>query len=72
VAGYQQVRTLQPIEKSLQLFIRYAAIALSYWRFNKYNIEEPDLGKEDHHWQMVQLAKSISEMPANQFLTVVF
>jgi homoserine kinase type II len=73
VAGYQQIRSLQLIEKqSLQLFIRYAAVATSYWRFNKYNIEEADTNKTDHHWQMVQMAKAISDMPTKQFMTEVF
>lgn len=73
VTGYQQIRSLQPIEKqSLQLFIRYAAVATSYWRFNKYNIEEPDAHKANHHRQMMQLAKSVSQMPENQFLNAVF
>jgi homoserine kinase type II len=73
VAGYQQVRSLHSMEKqSLQLFIRYAAVATSYWRFNKYNVEEPEINKADHHWQMVVLAKSVRDMSANDFLTAVF
>ncbi len=73
VAGYQQIRPLQPTEKqSLQLFVRYAAVATSFWRFNKYNVEEPNIDKANHHWQMVQLANGIGDIPASQFLTAVF
>jgi homoserine kinase type II len=73
VTGYQQIRTLRSIEKqNLQLFVRYGAIATSYWRFNKYNIEEPDVGKANHHWQMVQLANEISNIPESQFLDAIF
>ncbi len=73
VAGYQQVRPLDSLEKqSLQLFVRYGAVATSYWRFNKYNVEEPDIDKAGHHWQMVQLAKSVSDIPAKLFLDAIF
>lgn len=73
VAGYQQIRLLKSIEKqSLQLFVRYAAVATSYWRFNKYNVEEPDIGKSDHHCQMVKLADGVSDISARDFLAAVF
>ncbi|NQZ06937.1 MAG: homoserine kinase [Algicola sp.] len=73
VNGYQQVRPLASVEKeSLQLFVRYAAVATSYWRFNKYNIEEPSEDKAAHHWQMVQIAKGVSDISKNQFFDAVF
>jgi homoserine kinase type II len=73
VNGYQQVRPLEPIEKdSLQMFVRYAATATSYWRFNKYNIEIPNEDKADHHWQMVQIAEKVSAISKIKFLNAIF
>lgn len=73
VDGYQQVRPLAQIEKeSLQLFVRYAAVATSYWRFNKYNIEEPSEDRAGHHWQMVQIAKEVAEISTTRFFDAIF
>ena len=73
VNGYEQVRPLVQIEKeSLQLFVRYAAVATSYWRFNKYNIEVPTKGRADHHWEMVEIAKKVSEISKNHFFDRIF
>ena len=73
VDGYQQVRPLAQIEKeSLQLFVRYAAVATSFWRFNKYNIEKPNEDKAGHHWQMVQISKEAAEISTTHFFDVVF
>lgn len=73
VNGYQQVRPLEPIEKdSLQTFVRYAATATSYWRFNKYNIEMPSEAKANHHWQMVKIAKEVSAISKTTFLAAIF
>lgn len=73
VNGYQQIRPLEPIEKdSLQMFIRYAAAATSYWRFNQYNIEMPCKDKAQHHWQMVQIAEEVSAMSKTKFLQAIF
>ena len=73
VDGYQQVRPLEQLEKeSLQLFVRYAATATSYWRFNKYNIEEPHEDKARHHWRMVHIAKEVTEISKTRFFDVIF
>ena len=73
VNGYQQVRPLLPIEKeSLQLFVRYAAVATSYWRFNKYNIEEPGKDRASHHLQMMQIAKAVGEISKTHFFDAIF
>jgi homoserine kinase type II len=72
VDGYQQVRSLAQIEKeSLKLFVRYAAVATSYWRFNKYNIEEPNEDRAGHHWQMVQIANEIAEISIIHFFDTI-
>jgi len=73
VNGYQKIRPLAQIEKeSLQLFVRYAAVATSYWRFNKYNIEEPSKERADHHWEMVQIAKKVAEISISHFFDAIF
>ena len=73
VNGYEKIRSLIKIEKeSLQLFVRYAAVATSYWRFNKYNIEEPSQHKANHHLQMMNIAKSVSEIPKTHFFRTIF
>ena len=73
VNGYEKIRPLIKIEKeSLQLFVRYAAVATSYWRFNKYNIEEPSEHKANHHLQMMNIAKSVSEIPKTHFFRTIF
>ena len=73
VDGYQQVRLLAQIEKeSLQFFVRYAAVATSYWRFNKYNIEEPNEEKAGHHWQMVRISNEVAEISTTSFFDAIF
>ena len=73
VQGYQQIIELELIEKkSLQIFVQYAATATSYWRFDKYNIDSPEADKANMHWQMVKLAKAISEIPSKDFVHAVF
>ena len=73
VRGYQRERPLADQEKeSLQLFIQYAAVALSYWRFNKYNIKEPNENMASQHWEMVEVAKNISEVSDMHFLNSIF
>jgi homoserine kinase type II len=73
VAGYQQVRLLEDIEKvTLQLFVEYAAIATSYWRFWKYHVQTPTLENAEKHWQMVRLAQAISVIPEIKFVETVF
>jgi len=73
VNGYQQVRPLAQIEKeSLQLFVRYAAVATSYWRFNKYNIEEPSKDRAGYHWKMVQIANEVAQISTSHFFDAIF
>ena len=73
VNGYQQVRPLAQIEKeSLQLFVRYAAVATSYWRFNKYNIEEPSKDRAGYHWKMVKIANEVAEISTTHFFEAIF
>ena len=73
VRGYQGVEELQAAEKdSLQLFVEYAAIATSYWRFWKYNIHEPMLDKAQLHREMVVIADQVRAIPRGDFVAALF
>ncbi len=73
VNGYQKIRVLERAEKEiLQLFVGYAAIATSSWRFWKYNIDTPIAELSDKHWEMVNIAKDASAIPNEKFMNAVF
>ncbi len=73
IAGYQKVRPLAQLEKaSLQMFVRYAATATSYWRFKQYNVVNPCEEFAAHHWGMVKLAQDVADIPSTEFLARVF
>lgn len=73
VNGYQKIRVLERAEKEiLQLFVGYAAIATSSWRFWKYNIDTPIAELSDKHWEMVNIAKGASAIPNGKFMNAVF
>ena len=59
-------------KETLQLFVEYAAIATSYWRFWKYHFHSPIPEKADKHWQMVRLAEGVNAIPETSFLATVF
>lgn len=72
VTGYQQVRVLEEREMDiLQLFVEYAAIATSSWRYWKYNIDTPIPEKADCHWQMANIAKDVIAIPKAEFIKAV-
>jgi len=73
VTGYQQVRPLEKKEKnSLLLFVEYAAIATSSWRYWNYNIHAPNKEKARHHREMVQIAKNAQAITPPRFLQAAF
>ena len=73
VKGYHTIRMLEEAEKEiLQLFVEYAAIALSSWRFWKYNIDTPIAELSQKHWEMVNISKAASAISAEKFTKVVF
>jgi homoserine kinase type II len=73
VKGYQQVRMLEDGEiNNLQLFVEYAAIATSCWRFWKYHIDTPTPEKANKHWQMVRIADGVAALPKTRFVDAVF
>ena len=73
VEGYQNIRMLEKKEKEvLQLFVEYAAIATSSWRYWKYNIHTPLPEKSEKHYEMVNIAKYASGIPKALFMNSVF
>jgi len=73
VEGYQSLSILEQKEKeSLQLFVEYAAIATSSWRFWKYNIHTPIAEKAEKHMEMVNIANNTRAIPKGEFWDSVF
>ena len=73
VKGYHTIRMLEGAEKEiLQLFVEYAAIATSSWRFWKYNIDTPIAELSQKYWEMVNISKAASAIPDEKFMNVVF
>ena len=73
VAGYQRIRILEESEKrALQLFVEYAAVATSSWRFWKYNIDDPLANKLRNYSQMVIIADKVASIPKANFIEAIF
>jgi homoserine kinase type II len=73
VEGYEQVRSLETSEKeSLKVFIEFAAISTSWWRYWKYNIQSPTPHLKKKHMDLVKVAKWLEKVEKEHFLTVVF
>lgn len=73
VRSYQQRQALEVEEINyLQLFVEYAAVATSYWRFWKYNIDDPDPDKSKLHLQMVEVAKQVNSIRSDEFRAAIF
>jgi homoserine kinase type II len=73
IDGYQNFSVLDEQEReALQLFIEYAAIATSSWRFWKYNIDMQIAEKSDKHYEMVKIANYVGAIPKAKFMKIVF
>lgn len=73
VKGYHTIRMLEEAEKEiLQLFVEYAAIATSSWRFWKYNIDTPIAELSQKYLEMVNISKAANAIPDEKFMNVVF
>ena len=71
--GYQNIRVLEAQEKeSLKLFLEYAAISTSSWRFWKYNIDTPIAEKSEKHMEMAEIANNANAIPNRVFMDRVF
>lgn len=66
--GYRKIHPLPVLEKAhLKLFVEYAAIATSFWRFRKYHILSPKPARKNKHREMMALAQQINAFPADYF-----
>lgn len=73
VRGYERVRRLTPRERaSLQLFIDYAATAMSRWRYWKYYFAAPNPIAQGRQWEMVEVAEAVRRIGRTAFLDRVF
>lgn len=73
VGGYQSVRKLEELERELlQLHIIYGAVATSFWRYRQFNILYPNVGKNDAHLEMVNLADQVDSISATLFQEKIF
>lgn len=73
VSGYQRVRKMKKIgRQTLQLFVEYAAVATSFWRYWNYHITNPTPEKQKTHLQMMQIADHVSAIPAEVFTKALF
>jgi homoserine kinase type II len=73
INGYQKIRVLEKAEKEfLPLFIEYAAIATSSWRFWKHNIDTPIAELSGKHWEMVNIAIDTRAITNKNFMNAVF
>ncbi len=70
IKGYEEVRLLESLEKEfLPFFIKYAAVATSWWRYWKYNIHSPNLDLSNKHWEMVHVAKEMDALKIEDVMT---
>ncbi len=73
VQGYQSCLKLNLLEqKQLKVFIEYAAVAGSFWRFRQYNINNPDEKLKDSYLELSGLADQIHGISDQEFLNVIF
>ena len=58
--GYTELSPFTASEKSqLNIFIEYAAVATSFWRFRQYNVRQPIQEKANSYMEMSSLADQI-------------
>lgn len=63
LTGYTSQQPLTSVEYSqLPIFVEYAAVATSFWRFRQYNINYPDRGKTDSYLELSNLADQAANL----------
>jgi homoserine kinase type II len=71
--GYQSVRPLSELEKELfKLHIEYGAVATAFWRYRQYNVRFPDIGKNNAHEEMRNLADQVGSLSHEDFIRQAF
>ncbi len=73
VRGYQSYLKFNLQEqKQLKIYIEYAAVAGSFWRFRQYNINNPEEKLKDSYLELSTLADQIHGMCESEFIKSVF
>ncbi|MCK5222230.1 MAG: hypothetical protein KAR14_11670, partial [Candidatus Aminicenantes bacterium] len=73
VKGYQMIRMLENAEREiLQLFVEYAALATSSWRFWKYNIDTPITELSQRYIEMANIAKAAGAISNEKFMKEIY
>jgi len=66
--GYEQIRALEEDERrALKLSTVYAGVAISFWRYMKYNVYNPSEKKKNLHRKTTEIAERINAIPASKF-----
>ncbi len=69
--GYQPVCPIKNTEKQqLKIFIEYAAVAGSFWRFRQYNIKLAGHDKADTYTELAALADQVHDMETADFMQI--
>lgn len=69
LVSYAVISPFISSEKSqLNIFVEYAAVAASFWRFRQYNIKNPNQDKADSYKELSSLADQIHTLGATSLL----
>ncbi len=69
LGSYAAISPFTPSEKSqLNIFLEYAAVAASFWRFRQYNVKYPNPGKMDNYKELSSLADQIHTLGTTSLL----
>lgn len=73
IQGYERVRKLEREEKNaLKLFVEFAAVTVSCWRYWKYHIDSQNKEAADKHKQMMRMADAVHGIPQEMWLKTIF
>jgi homoserine kinase type II len=68
IKGYEQVRVMEENERRvLKLSTVYAGVAISYWRYLKYNVYNPSPGRKNLYKKTSAIAERINAIPSRKF-----
>jgi homoserine kinase type II len=68
IKGYEQIRVLEAEErKALKLSTVYAGVAISFWRYLKYNLHNPTQENNNLHKKTAAIADRIHAIPTDKF-----
>ena len=69
--GYQQSKVFNIHEKKqLKIFMEYAAVAASSWRYHQYNVKYPDHSLAMSYQELTSMADHVHEMDDKTFMQI--